>query len=339
MKKKKDGPVLVAHGGGGEMTKRLIEGHILPRLTNPLLDPLTDAAVLPAEVGRICLTTDASVVQPLFFPGGDIGRLAVSGTVNDLAVMGAVPKALTLSLIIEEGLLLSTLDKVLDSIAAAAKEAGVAVAAGDTKVVEKGRGDGLYISTAGVGILADGVELGTKRVQAGDRVIVTGRIAEHGLAVMSAREGLSFQTALQSDVAPLNSLTAALLSLGSELRFMRDPTRGGVAGVVVDISEDSQLSVELEERQIPISPMARHAAEMLGLDPLLVANEGKLIAVVAESSVEAALAICHDHPQGKGAAVIGRITERSPALVELLTNAGGRRIVRRAYGEELPRIC
>ncbi len=331
--------ILLGHGGGGELTRRLIAEHILPRFANPALDPLTDGAVLANPGGRLCVTTDASVVQPIFFPGGDIGRLAVCGTVNDMSVMGARPLALTLSLIIEEGLSFAELDRVLDSAAAAAREAGVPIVTGDTKVVERRRGDGLMLSTAGLGVLPDGVDLSPRRVRPGDAILVSGRIAEHGLAVMACREGLAFSTPVVSDVAPLGRLCAALLTLGEGLRFMRDPTRGGVAGVAADLAEDGAVGVELDEQHIPISPAARHAAELLGLDPLAVANEGKIIAVVAAADAERALALLRADPLGREAAIIGRITAATPPLAEMLTAAGGRRIVQRPHGEELPRIC
>jgi hydrogenase expression/formation protein HypE len=333
--------VQLAAGGGGEATKSLIDELILPRLGNPLLDPLTDAAVLPFDQpGRLCVTTDASVVQPLEFPGGDIGRLAVCGTVNDLAVMGAEPRALTLSMIIEEGLPVAQLTRVLDSVAEAAAEAGVVVAAGDTKVVERGSGDGLYLSTAGVGWLPAGVELGIDRIEAGDKICVTGTIADHGLALMALREGLAIDSALHSDVAPLNRLTRALRELGPGLRFLRDPTRGGLAGVLVDVAEGTGCSVEISETAIPLAGPTRYIAELLGLDPLVVANEGKLVAVIAPELEQRFLEVCRADPLGARAAVLGSVVSGSPPpLVELLTEAGGRRIVRRAYGEELPRIC
>jgi hydrogenase expression/formation protein HypE len=330
--------ILLAHGGGGELTRRLLAERILPRLANDLLAPLGDAAVLDGPAGRLAFTTDAYVVQPLVFPGGDIGRLAVCGTVNDLAVMGAEPKALSLALVIEEGLAVDMLEAVVDSIAAAAREADVVVATGDTKVVERGRGDGLTITTAGVGVVPDGVRLGLERIAPGDAVLVTGRIAEHGLAVMSVREGLGFETELASDVAPLAGLTAALRAAG-DVKFLRDPTRGGLAGVLADISEGAGVGVEVHEDAVPISPTARHAAELLGLDPLAVANEGKCVAVVAGNDAEAVLAACRAHPLGAHAAVVGRVAAADVPLVELITRVGGRRVVQRPYGEELPRIC
>ena len=237
--------IVMAHGGGGELTRQLLMERLLPKLGNELLNPLTDSAVLARPGGRICLTTDSYVVQPLEFPGGDIGRLAVCGTVNDLAVMGAQPLALSLAVVIEEGLSLTTLDRIVDSIAAAAEEAGVLIATGDTKVIERRQGDGLIISTAGVGVLPDGLDLSPKQIQPGDAIIINGRIAEHGLAVMSAREHLSFETELRSDVAPLNGLVAHLLAAVPEVRFMRDATRGGVAGVLADLAEDTRGAAAL----------------------------------------------------------------------------------------------
>jgi len=246
---------------------------------------------------------------------------------------------LSLAMVIEEGLPLATLDRVVDAIAESAKQAGVVVATGDTKVVERGRGDGLTITTAGVGVLPDGMDLSVSRVEAGDAIIVTGRIAEHGLAVMSVREGLTFQSELLSDVAPLNGLVATMLGTGADIRFMRDPTRCGMSGLLADLSEATELSIEVEEDAIPMSATARHASEMLGIDPLTVANEGKCVVVVPEKDVELVLDACRSHPLGEHAAMIGRVVDATPALVELITRSGGRRIVQRPYGEELPRIC
>ena len=339
--------IVIAHGGGGELMGRLIRAHLLPPLHNERLAALTDGAVLPWTTGDLVFTTDSYVVTPLEFPGGDIGRLAVAGTVNDLSVMGAVPVALSLGLILEEGLPLEVLDRVVASIAATAREAGVEIVTGDTKVIERRAAqpgaavprDELFINTAGVGRLRPGVRLGLGRVEPGDAVLVNGRVAEHGLAVMSVRSGIEFESSLRSDAAPLNGLIAAVLETGSDVKFMRDATRGGIAGVLADISETRDLSVEIDEARVPLSPTARHAAEMLGLDPLTVANEGKCVFVVAGKDAAAVLAACRVHPLGKDAAVIGRVTDTRPALVELITRVGGRRIVQRPYGEELPRIC
>jgi len=334
-----DDRIVLAHGGGGELTRRLLAEHVFPKLSNDLLDPLMDSAVLPGTPGRLCLTTDSYVVQPLEFPGGDIGRLAVCGTVNDLAVMGARPLALSLALVIEEGLSFSLLERIIDSIAAAAREADVPIATGDTKVIEKRRGDGLIITTAGIGSIPDGLELEAGRIETGDEIVLSGAVAEHGLAVMSAREGLGLETRLKSDAAPLAGMIAGLLASGAGVKFMRDPTRGGVAGVLADLVEDTGLGVEIEEKAVPITPAARHTAELLGLDPLTVANEGKIVAVVSKGDGERAAAALREHPFGRDAAVVGRIIAGDPPLAELITEIGGRRIVQRPYGEELPRIC
>jgi hydrogenase expression/formation protein HypE len=334
-----DGRIVLAHGGGGELTQRLLAEHVFPKLGNELLDPLTDSAVLDMPGGKLCMTTDAFVVQPLEFAGGNIGDLAVCGTVNDLAVMGAEPRALSLAMIIEEGLELSVLDRIVDSIAAAAERAGVVVATGDTKVIERGRGDGMMITTAGVGMLREDVNIDVSRVTAGDVIIINGNIADHGLAVMARREGLAFDTQLASDVAPLNGLIADILATGADVKFMRDPTRSGPAGLLADLAAATQLSIEIDEAAIPISAATRHAAELLGIDPLTVANEGKCVMVVAPADAERVLAACHAHPLGRAAMLIGRVVDTQPALVELVTLMGGRRIIQRPYGEELPRIC
>jgi hydrogenase expression/formation protein HypE len=336
---KREETILIAHGGGGEMTRRLLEEKIVPRLSNPALDPLTDSAILDQQPGRLCFTTDAYVVQPLIFPGGDIGMLSVCGTVNDLAVMGARPLGISLALIIEEGLPLATFEKIIDSIASASRESGVPIITGDTKVVERRSGDGMFITTAGVGVLPDGIELSMSRIRAGDVIIVNGSIAEHGLAIMSAREGLKFTTEIRSDVAALNEMLEAVMGTGADVRFMRDMTRSGLAGVLADICEDTGLSVETDEDSIPVTRTCRHCAEMLGLDPLTVANEGKCLIVVPESDAGIVLNALKGNTFGRDAAVIGRTTDNSPALAELITTSGGRRIIQRPYGEELPRIC
>ena len=331
--------ILLAHGGGGELTKSLVEKHILPRLGNPMLNSLGDSAILNGINGKICMTTDSFVVQPLEFPGGDIGRLALCGTVNDLAVMGAIPKAISLALIMEEGLELSIFDRVIDSIKSAANEAGVEVVTGDTKVVEHQRGDGLIINTTGIGVISETAISGINAIKAGDTIIINGGIAEHGLAVMCMREGLGFETELKSDVAPLNGLIQNILETGASVKFMRDPTRSGVAGVLADIIEATNLTVEINEINVPLSPVAKHTSEMLGLDPLTVANEGKVIIISEQVDAEKILKICRKHKYGRNAAIIGQVIDKKPSLVELITATGGRRIVQRPYGEELPRIC
>ncbi len=334
-----DDRVMLAHGGGGELTRTLLSKHILPKLGNEFLDPLFDSALLPPIEGKICFTTDAFVVQPLFFPGGDIGRLAVCGTINDLAVMGARPLVLSLALVLEEGLRLPDLDRVIDSIAEAAKEAGVRVVTGDTKVVERRGEGGMTVTTAGIGVMWNDFSLGTGRIEPGDAVLISGGIAEHGLAVLSAREGLGLSTEIRSDAAPLAGLVADLLDECRNVRFIRDPTRGGVAGLLADLVEESGYGVEILEESIPITPAVRHASELLGLDPLTVANEGKIVVVVAADEADRALAACRAHPLGRDAAAVGRIVEANPPLPELVTRIGGRLMIRRPYGEELPRIC
>lgn len=354
--------VVIAHGGGGELMGRLIRDHLLPPLRNEALARLTDGAVLPWAGGELVFTTDSYVVTPLEFPGGDIGRLAVAGTVNDLAVMGAEPIALSLGLILEEGLPLGVLDRIMTSIAATAREAGVSIVTGDTKVIERrsaGPADkpvdrsltvaarnggqiareGLFINTAGVGRLRPGSHLGIERVQPGDVILVNGPIAEHGLAVMSVRNGLEFGSRLRSDVAPLHGLIGELLNGGGDVKFLRDATRGGLAGVLADVCEGSGWSIEIEEDRVPLTATARHAAEMLGLDPLTVANEGKVVIVVAADDAERVVQVCRAHALGRSAAAIGCVLDTKPPLVELVTRVGGRRIVQRPYGEELPRIC
>ncbi|MCP4544924.1 MAG: hydrogenase expression/formation protein HypE [bacterium] len=339
-KRKEEPCITMAHGGGGEMTQKLLKERIIPKLANDLLNPLNDSAVLPQVDGRLCMTTDSFVVQPLEFPGGDIGHLAVCGTVNDLVVMGAKPLALSLGMIIEEGLPLATLDRMVDSIAATAREAGVVIATGDTKVIERGKGDGLMINTAGIGVMRDDVELDASRIEEGDLLLINGNVADHGLAVMSVREHLEFDTDLLSDAAPLGSLIDTLLAAGGrEVKFLRDPTRGGLSGVLCDLAADTGFSVEIEEANVPISRVALHTAELLGLDPLSVANEGKVVAVIGKDAADAVLSACKAHPLGGMGALIGRFTTATPPLVELITRGGGRRMVTRPYGEELPRIC
>ncbi|MCC6581778.1 MAG: hydrogenase expression/formation protein HypE [Phycisphaeraceae bacterium] len=343
--------IVLAHGGGGQLTDELIAQIILPRFGNATLDELTDAAVMTipscrdnsggvadALTTRVALTIDSYVVQPLQFPGGDIGRLCVSGTVNDLAVSGAQPVGLALSLILAEGLSRSLLEQLLDSAAATAKEAGVRIVTGDTKVVGRDQADGMYITTAGVGVVTSGRQPSMRNVQPGDVILINGPIADHGLAVMLAREMPEVQSALTSDVAPLNGLIAELTETVPVV-FMRDATRGGLAGVVAELAQRTGLHVSLEESAIPIRPQTLHAAEMLGLDALEVANEGKVVAVVRPQHADAALNALRQHPLGKEACVIGEIGEIRDGLCELRTTIGGRRIIQKPYGEQLPRIC
>ena len=323
------------------MTAELIRDVILPALGGQDARALTDAAALVVRAGKVAFTTDSYVVQPLEFPGGDIGKLAVCGTVNDLAVCGARPMALSMGLVIQEGLEIALLRRVLESAGAAAEAAGVRIVTGDTKVVDREACDGLTINTAGVGTVPENARLGFDRINAGDKVILSGPLGEHGLAIMSRREGLSLSSELESDCAPLHELTATLVdSLGDAVHFMRDPTRGGLAATLVEISEAAGRNVEIEEAAIPVNRTARAAAEMLGLDLLTVANEGKLVAVVAPDAADKAVSLLREHPIASSAAVIGTIVSAEDhPLVEMLTTAGGRRIVQMPYGEELPRIC
>jgi hydrogenase expression/formation protein HypE len=334
------GRVTLAHGGGGQLTDELLDGLILPRLSNELLDGLLDSAMLEATgTDRLAMTIDSYVVQPWRFPGGDIGRLAVCGTVNDLAVCGGKPVGIALSLILSEGFEMSDLAQVVDSIASAGEEAGVPVVTGDTKVVGRGQADGVYITTAGVARVPRGMTLRPQRVQPGDVLIVNGPVGEHGLAVMLAREMPQVQSVLRSDAAPLNGLIQALLKRVPGVLFMRDATRSGLAGVACDLARDSGWRVTLDEARIPVRPGAQHAADMLGLDPLEVANEGKVVAVVRPYEADAALSAMRSHRLGRGARIIGHVGSVADGLCELRTLIGGRRIVQKPYGEQLPRIC
>ncbi len=339
--------IVLAHGGGGQLTDELLARSILPRLNgsaSSATGALLDSAVLGGRDGeRPALTIDSYVVSPWRFPGGDIGRVAVCGTVNDLAVCGARPAALALGLILAEGFPQADLEAVVASIGAAASEAGVTVVTGDTKVVGAGQADGIYITTAGVGWVPADRALHPSRVQPGDRLLVSGPIAEHGLAVMLSREMPEMHCALQSDAAPIHGLVEALLAaVGERAVFLRDPTRSGVAGVAVDLARDTGLRVVLDEAAIPVRPAARHAADMLGLDPLEVANEGKLVAVVRPDAVDAALNALRLEPLGRDAAVIGAVEPADaddPVACEVRTRIGGRRVLSKPYGEQLPRIC
>jgi hydrogenase expression/formation protein HypE len=331
--------VLLAHGGGGQLMDELLEEVVRPSLANPLLDGMEDSAVCDVGGARVAFTTDGYVVQPLRFPGGDIGRLAVCGTVNDLAVCGAEPRWISLALIIEEGFSTQELGEIMGSVARAAGEAGVEVVTGDTKVVARGQADGLYITTAGMGVVPAGVSLGVGRVEPGDAILLSGTIADHGLAVMLQREDeASIRSDLASDAAPLNGLTRALLGV-ADVRFMRDATRGGLSGVLADLAERSGRRLRVDEAAIPIRSETAYAAEMLGLDPLDVANEGKLVAVVPGAEAARALEALRAHELGRDAAIIGRVGDEGDGLCELETDVGGSRVLQKPYGEELPRIC
>jgi hydrogenase expression/formation protein HypE len=336
-----DRQITLSHGAGGKSSRDLVEALFLRELRNPALEPLADSALLSDGAGRrLAFTTDSFVVRPLVFPGGDIGGLAVNGTVNDLAMAGARPLALSAALIIEEGLPVDDLERIVASIAAAARAAGVDVATGDTKVVERGKADGLYINTSGVGLVEHDLELGPQAIRPGDRVLVSGSIGDHGIAVMVARGDLALEVELASDTAALNGLAASLVrEAGEGLRCMRDPTRGGLATVLVELALESELAIAIDEAALPVRPEVTGACEILGLDPLYVANEGKLCAIVAPEAVDAALDALRAHPLGSEAAVIAEVADDPPGMVLLETAFGGSRVVDMLAGDPLPRIC
>ncbi|HEY4159513.1 MAG TPA: hydrogenase expression/formation protein HypE [Polyangiaceae bacterium] len=331
--------VVLGHGSGGRLSRDLLEQLLLPALGLAAHDPLEDQALLAPIVGRPALTTDAFVVRPLFFPGGDIGRLSVFGTVNDLAVGGAVPRDLALSFILEEGLPFETLLRVARSVARACAEARVRLVTGDTKVVERGKAEGLYITTSGVGVVAPGRELSVARAAAGDVVLVSGTLGDHGIAVMVEREGIEIEGELLSDAAPLTGLVQAMLEVEPNIRCLRDPTRGGLASALNEIARASRVGIRLDELSIPIRPEVEGVCELLGLDPLYVACEGRLVAVVPRASAERVLGAMRAHELGRNAAVVGEITSGPSGLVTERTRVGGERVVMMLAGEQLPRIC
>lgn len=331
--------VLLAHGGGGRLMHRLIEDVFLSAFRNPLIDTRHDAAVAELNGTRLAFTTDAYVVNPLFFPGGDIGVLAVNGTVNDLAMAGARPIYLSASFIIEEGLPVETLTRVVRSMRTASDEAGVHIVTGDTKVVDRGKGDGLFINTSGVGLVEARHPIAPTRVQPGDAILVSGDLGRHGIAVMSAREGLEFETTLESDTAPLASLVLAMIEAGVEIHCLRDLTRGGLASALNEIAEAAGVSIEIDERCVPIRDEVRGACELLGFDPLYVANEGRFVAFVPEPDAERALEVMRAHALGAGAAVIGRVSHTGDPTVVVQSPLNTRRVLDMLSGEQLPRIC
>lgn len=332
--------VLLAHGGGGRLTQRLIEQLFVPSFDNPALSELHDGAVLDVAGRKLAFTTDSFVVKPLFFPGGDIGSLAVHGTVNDLAMCGAKPLALSAGLILEEGLPMEDLRRIVASMRDAASKVGVPIVTGDTKVVDRGKGDGVFINVTGVGLVREGIEISPRRARAGDAVLVSGEIAVHGIAIMSVREGLKFDTVLVSDSAPLDDLVEGLLAAaGEKVHVLRDPTRGGVASALNEIAGQAKVGIRLEETKIPVSEDVRGACEILGLDPLYVANEGKCLVIVAPESADAALEALRRHPLGRHAARIGEVVADHPGKVVMRSRIGGLRIVDLLTGEQLPRIC
>jgi hydrogenase expression/formation protein HypE len=333
--------VLLGHGSGGRLSAELLERVFLPRLGGPVLARLEDAATVPIRSGRIAITTDAFVVTPRFFPGGDLGSLAVHGTVNDLAMVGARPLYLAATYIIEEGFAITELERLVASMGAAARAAGVEVVAGDTKVVGRGAADGCFITTTGVGEpMRLDAAVSVAAARPGDRVLVSGEIGLHGVAILSCREGLAFEADVRSDSAPLHDLVEALLAAAhAGVRALRDPTRGGLASALNEIAAASRVSIEVDEERVPVPEAVHGACEMLGLDPFYVANEGKLVAVVAAAHAARALEALRAHPLGRDAAIIGTVGDGEAGLVTARTRAGGRRIVQKLPGEQLPRIC
>ena len=330
---------MLGHGSGGKLSAELIRDVFLPALRNPVLARLDDQAIVSVNGQRLAITTDSFVVKPLFFPGGDIGSLAVHGTVNDLAMGGATPLFLSSAFIIEEGFSIAELRRIVNSMQQAAAAAGVEVVTGDTKVVERGKGDGVFINTTGIGLVPNGVELSANRARPGDKVLLSGSIGEHGIAILAQREGLEFETQIQSDSAALHTLVADMLVAAREIRCMRDPTRGGVSSALNEIAAQSGVGIQLEEHEIPVCEEVRGACELLGLDPLYVANEGKLIAIVAPAAAQALLQAMRRHPLGLKSQVIGTVNDTNPGLVTMRTPLGTVRIVDMLAGDQLPRIC
>jgi len=335
----KTNQIELSHGSGGRLTHELIEDLFKKHFANHYLDLLEDAAVLPEQKGRLALTTDSYVVRPIFFPGGDIGKLAVCGTINDLSMVGARPLYITTGYILEEGLPCADLEKIASSMAETADAAGVMVVAGDTKVVEHGSADKIFINTAGLGWLPEGINLSARNIRPGDKILVSGPVGDHGMAILSRREGLQFDTTLTSDCAPLNGLVQALMEHHREIRVMRDPTRGGLATSLVELARGSNLGFEIDEASIPVREAVRAACELLGLDPLYVANEGKLIAIASPGEAPSVLTTLQSHPLGKEARLIGRVVESHRRKVALRTILGVTRVIEMPVAEQLPRIC
>lgn len=345
--------IILGHGGGGKLSAELVEHLFLPAFNNETLNNLGDSAVINLQSlistrsgqptgqtsSRLAFSTDSFVVQPLFFPGGNIGDLAVNGTINDIAMSGAQPLYLSTGFILEEGLPLEILGTIVETMGTAAREVGVTLVAGDTKVVDKGHGDGVYINTSGLGLIPDEVDIRPDRARPGDVVMISGDIGVHGIAVMSVREGLEFETIIETDSAPLHGMVAAMLDVSQDIHVLRDPTRGGVASALNEIAKASQVGIVIQERKLPVTPAVHSACELLGMDPIYVANEGKLIAIVPPDIAEAMLERIQQHPLGQKATIIGQVTEKHPGLVVSKTGIGGTRVVDMQIGEQLPRIC
>ena len=331
--------IVLAHGSGGKLSQQLIQKIVLPQFRNELLEPLHDGAIFSLGGVRLAFSTDSFVVSPIFFPGGDIGSLAVHGTVNDIAMCGARPLYLSAGFILEEGTAMEDFQRVVLSMRKAADEAGVALVTGDTKVVDRGKADKIFINTSAIGVVPEGVNIHPGRAQIGDRIIVSGQIAVHGMAIMSVREGLEFETQIASDTAPLNNLVETILDATPDIHVFRDPTRGGITSALTEIAQTARVGIILDEALIPISEEVKGACEILGLDPLYVANEGKLLAFVPSGEADRVLALVRSHPLGKEAAIIGKVTSDHPGFVLMKTRIGGTRVVDMLSGEQLPRIC
>lgn len=333
------GKVEMVHGSGGKAMAQLIDELFLSAFSNPWLEQMNDQACFDLPAGKVVMATDSHVISPLFFPGGDIGSLSVHGTVNDVAMSGAVPKYLSAGFILEEGYPLADLARIVQSMATAAEEAGVAIVTGDTKVVERGKGDGCFITTTGVGVVPVGVSMGSDQVRVGDKILVSGSLGDHGVAIMSLRENLTFETTIESDSQALHDLVAAMVDVVPDIHCLRDPTRGGLSATLNEIAQQAQVGMQIHETEIPVKPQVKAACEFLGLDPLFVANEGKLVAFCPPDKAEQLLAVMRAHPKGHDAAIIGDVMEDELQFVQMKTAFGGNRMVDWINGEQLPRIC
>ncbi|MBF8247335.1 MAG: hypE [Bacteroidetes bacterium] len=331
--------ILLAHGGGGKLTQQLIEKMFVSEFRNDLLSQLHDGAVLTLNGSRIAFSTDSYVIKPIFFPGGDIGELAVNGTVNDLAMCGAKPLFLSAAFILEEGFPMEDLWRIVQSMQRAAQRAGVVLCTGDTKVVDRGKGDQIFINTSGVGLIEPGININPRRAVPGDKIILSGPIAVHGIAIMSVREGLEFETEMKSDTAPLNDLVQTMFKATKEIHVLRDPTRGGLASALNEIAKSANIGISINEESIPVAEEVEGACEILGFDPLYVANEGKLVAFVPPSVADSVLSAMKDHPLGREAVIIGQVVADHPCTVVMKSKVGGTRVVDMLSGEQLPRIC
>jgi hydrogenase expression/formation protein HypE len=331
--------IVLGHGGGGKLSAELVESLFVPAFRNSAIECLGDSAVLRVPPGRLAFSTDSYVVRPLFFPGGSIGELAINGTVNDIAMSGAQPLFLSVAFILEEGLPMATLGQIVERMRIAAHLAGVQIVTGDTKVVDKGHGDGCFINTAGIGLVPEGREVGPALAKPGDAIIISGTLGDHGMAVMSVREGLEFDSVIRSDSAALNSLVESIFAASNDIHVLRDPTRGGLASSLNEIAAQSQVGMALIEEMLPVKSDVQSACELLGMDPIYVANEGKLVAIVGQSSADAVLRAMRTHPLGADAAIIGAVVSERPGMLTAKTKIGGTRVIPMQIGEQLPRIC